>query len=103
MFSCVEGDVSIRSDELIYIETMGHKSIIHLKTHDYHIYEKMDAFEQMLKPYGFLRIHKSYLVNMCHVRNINSYVLTLDNGIQISVPKARYKEVKREYADLMKD
>lgn len=98
IMSCVEGNISMRSDEIIYIETMGHRNTIHLSGQDYHIYEKLDTFELILKQHGFLRVHKSYLVNVRHIRNINSYVLTLDNGIRISVPKARYKEVKQEYA-----
>lgn len=98
IMSCVEGNISMKSDEIIYIETMGHRNTIHLSGQDYHIYEKLDTFEMILKHYGFLRVHKSYLVNVRHIRNINSYVLTLDNGIRISVPKARYKEVKQGYA-----
>ena len=100
LLSCVEGNVSVGAFEIIYIETMGHRNIVHLKDQDYHIYEKLDIFEQLLRSHGFLRVHKSYLVNMQHIRNINSYVMTLDNGVKISVPKARYKEVKREYADI---
>ena len=100
LLSCVEGNVSVGAFEIIYIETMGHRNIVHLKDQDFHIYEKLDTFEQLLRAYGFLRVHKSYLVNMQHIRNINSYVMTLDNGVELSVPKARYKEVKREYVDL---
>ncbi|MBR1599732.1 MAG: LytTR family transcriptional regulator DNA-binding domain-containing protein [Lachnospiraceae bacterium] len=100
LLSCVEGNVSVGAFEIIYIETMGHRNIVHLKDQDFHIYEKLDTFEQLLRAHGFLRVHKSYLVNMQHIRNINSYVMTLDNGVKISVPKARYKEVKREYADI---
>ena len=61
------------------------------------IYEKLEELEERLKAQGFLRTHKSFLVNMEHIRNINSYILTLDNDRQISVPKARYKQVKQEY------
>lgn len=100
LLSCVEGNVSVGAFEIIYIETMGHRNIVHLKDQDFHIYEKLDTFEQLLRAHGFLRVHKSYLVNMQHIRNINSYVMTLDNGVKVSVPKARYKDVKREYADI---
>ena len=61
------------------------------------IYEKLDVLEELLKGYGFLRTHNSFLVNMAHIRGINSYVLTLDDGRQLPVPKARYKQVRQEY------
>ena len=97
VLSCVEGDIRFRIPEIIMIETARHKNLICTEKQNYHIYEKIDRLEEMMKAYGFLRTHQSYLVNMSHVRSINSYVLTLDNGRQLPVPKARYKQVKREY------
>ena len=97
LFSCVEGDVRLTVAEIIFIETSGHKVVIHLEDQTYNIYEKLDNLEIQLQGFGFVRAHQSYLVNMRHIRNINSYILTLDNGKEISVPKARYKDVKQEY------
>lgn len=97
-FSCVEGDMRLKASDIILIETSGHKNLIKLKKMTYQIYKKLDDLEEMLKSYGFLRTHNSYLVNMAHIRGINSYVLTLDDGRQLPVPKARYKQVRQEYA-----
>ncbi len=96
-FSCVEGDVRLKSSDIVMIETEGHKCLIKLKDRTYQIYEKLEDLEERLKGLGFLRTHKSFLVNMEHIRNINSYILTLDDGKEIPVPKARYKQVKQEY------
>ena len=95
--SCVEGEVRLKVPDIILIETAGHKCLIQMKDRTYQIYEKLEVLEEKLKDQGFLRTHKSFLVNMRHIENINSYLLTLDNDRQISVPKARYKQVKREY------
>ncbi len=46
---------------------------------------------------GFVRIHLSFLVNMRYIAKISSYVLTLTTGKEISVPKSRYAQVKRQY------
>ncbi len=96
-FSCVEGEMRLKASDIILIETSGHKNLIKLKNETYQIYEKLDGLEEMLKGYGFLRTHNSFLVNMAHIRGINSYVLTLDDGRQLPVPKARYKQVRQEY------
>ena len=56
----------------------------------------LDVLEERLKAYGFLRVHQSYLVNIRHIRSINNYVLALDTGEEMKVPKARYKQVKQE-------
>ena len=96
-FNCVEGEMRMKASDIILIETSGHKNLIKLKNETYQIYEKLDVLEELLKGYGFLRTHNSFLVNMAHIRGINSYVLTLDDGRQLPVPKARYKQVRQEY------
>ena len=98
LFNCVEGDVDIMLSEIVFIETTGHKSIIHLGSEDYHLYESMDELENRLKVYGFIRVHQSYMVNIRHIRSINNYVLILDTGYEIKIPKARYKQVRQERA-----
>ena len=101
VFSCVEGEIRLKASDIILFETSGHKCLIQLHDRTYQIYEKLENLEKMLNGLGFLRTHKSFLVNMAHIRNINSYILTLDNGREISVPKARYKQVKQEYTLFM--
>ena len=98
VFFCVEGEIRLNTKDIVMIETAGHKNIIQLKDAKYQIYETLENLEQQLKEYGFLRIHKSFLVNMAYIRSINNYNLTLDDGRQFSVPKGRYKYVKQELA-----
>ena len=98
LFACVEGDVDIKLSEIVFIETTGHKSIIHLGSGDYRLYESMDDLERKLKAFGFLRVHKSFMVGIRHIRTINNYILTLDTGYEIKIPKARYKQVRQERA-----
>ena len=96
IFLCVEGKISLKLSDIVIIETERHKNIIRLESGSYQIYEKLDELEERLKDHGFLRTHLSYLVNMQHIRNVNNYVLTLDNGKELSVPKARFKQVRHE-------
>ena len=63
----------------------------------FQIYKKLDELENELKNMGFVRAHLSFLVNMKYITKISSYVMTLTTGKKISVPKARYAQVKREY------
>lgn len=95
----VEGDEAFREDEVLYIETKGHKNYFHLTDgRIFSIYRKLDELEQDFSGMDFLRCHQSYLVNMHYIDKISSYVLTLTSGEQLSVPKARYKEVKKQFS-----
>lgn len=96
-FSFVGGKKSIKVDEIIYIETARHKNIFYLEDQTYSIYKKLDEIEAELEGMGFIRIHQSFLVNMRYIEKISSYVLYLSTGKELSVPKARYPEVKRKY------
>lgn len=97
-FSFVEGEIELELSRIIYIETEGHRNVFHLAETQYHLYKKLDALEEELKAYGFMRIHRSFLVNLWYVERINSYMLDLSNGEELTVPKARYAYVKQEFA-----
>lgn len=96
-FGFVEGNVRLRVDDIIYIETSRHKNVFYTQERAYSIYKKMDELEDELRGMGFVRIHQSFLINMRYIEKISSYVMVLTTGKEISVPKSRYPEVKRQY------
>lgn len=96
-FDFVEGNVRLRVDDIIYIETSRHKNVFYTAERTYSIYKKMDELEKELEGMGFVRIHLSFLINMRYIEKISSYVMVLTTGKEISVPKSRYPEVKRQY------
>ncbi len=96
-YSFVEGDVCLRADEILYIETNRHKNVFHTTKGNYSLYRKLGEIEKDLQGQDFLRAHQSFLVNMRYIEKINSYVLKLTTGQELSVPKSRYPEVKRQY------
>ena len=96
-FPFVEGNIRLQAGDIIYIETDKHKNVFYTQEGSYSIYKKMDELEEKLRDFGFVRIHQSFLINMHYIKKINSYVMTLTTGKEISVPKARYAEVKKQY------
>ena len=96
-FDFVEGNAQLRVDDIIYIETNRHKNIFYTQSQTLSIYRKMDDLENELKNMGFVRVHKSFLINMKYIKKISSYRMTLTTGKEISVPKSRYPEVKQQY------
>ncbi|MEY8338893.1 LytTR family DNA-binding domain-containing protein [Lachnospiraceae bacterium 62-35] len=96
-FGFVEGNVRLWVDDIIYIETSRHKNVFYTVGETYSIYKKMDELEAELAGMGFVRIHQSFLINMRYIGKLSSYVMVLTTGKEISVPKSRYPEVKRQY------
>lgn len=97
-FPFVEGNMELEVQKIVYIETERHKNIFHTTNEIYSLYRKLDEIEAELVPFGFVRIHQSFLVNMQYIEKISGYVLRLTTGKEISVPKTRYPYVKREFA-----
>ena len=87
-----EGQVSLRlrgKDELAdiplerisYLEVLDHQVSIHGEDAVYAIGATLSGFEKEMEKHGFLRIHKSYLVNMSHIRKFRSReCLLTDSG-----------------------
>lgn len=96
------GGKRLFTDNLIYVESRKHKSVFYYQEEEltrYQIYEKLDEIEKTLKDFSFLRIHKSYLVNMRHIRKINNYIAELSTGEELPIPRIRYQKVKKEFVE----
>lgn len=89
----------ISVNRVVYIESRAHKVIFYVdgsKSEDYVSNNKLSDIEEALTDCKYmLRVHQSYIVNMKYVKKISSYRIFLKNGVDIGVPKSRYKEVKK--------
>lgn len=100
-YDCLEGRQLLAVPELYYIESKGHKLQLNVRDDRvYTMYGKLDDLEEQLNAYNFIRIHKSFLVNYQHIRSIKNYILTLDNGVELMIPRERYRQVKEQYYEL---
>lgn len=96
-FPFLEGDRTLYTDNILYVESRKHKCIFSCMEREnvtYQLYGKLDQIEIKLERYGFLRIHKSFLVNMKHVKRIGNYQAVLDSGEEFSVPRLRFAKVR---------
>ncbi len=104
-FPFTDGKRSIYTDNILYIESNRHKCTFSYMNSAagetgitaYHLYEKLDTIEQTLSAFSFLRVHKSYLVNMKHICKISNYTVFLDTGKKLPIPKLRYQTVKEQF------
>lgn len=83
-------------DDLVFMRAEG--NYLHLQLKDrHHLYRMtMNAVETELDPTRFLRIHRSYIINMAHVRSHrysgnNEFIFSMNNGERI-VSGRSYKE-----------
>lgn len=99
-FKFNESEKEISLDRLLYIESKLHKLEFHIIEQDmkiYTMYETLNNMEQELEGYDFIRIHQSFLVNLKYIKEVFRYKTILNNGIELIIPKARYKQVKDSF------
>ena len=61
----------IDESEIQYIKRDGMKLIFHTSARDYDIYSSFNKFQEKL-PDNFVRCHKSYIVNLANIKNVDS-------------------------------
>ena len=97
----IEGEqIDLPVKQIIYIEAQQRMMKIYLQSNgrsQYQCYATMAAMENQLAPFGFLRIHKSYLVNMSQIKKLQQRGVELSNGETISISVRKYSEIRGKY------
>lgn len=100
----VDGElIDLRVQDILYIESMGHTLIFHVISNEngaertYNCYATLAQMEVDLAARGFLRVQKSYLVNMAHIKKMNCNGVFLDNGSELRVGSKTYSDCKKKY------
>lgn len=92
--------IRIPVSNILYFESHGKIIAVHLTgnaRHEYEFYGNMSDLEQKLGILGFLRVHKSYLVNMEHIEIFQCKRLELKNGTRIPSSERKYADLKQRY------
>jgi two-component system, LytTR family, response regulator len=78
----------LNREEIQWIEAKGQKSLLHCGNHSYSIRGCIQVIEHELDPKQFVRIHRSYIVNLNKIRQLKprttrGYDVILDDGTEL--------------------
>ena len=89
------GERGLVIQDIVYFESFKHLVVLHLSNGEaVTCHERLFYFEEKLEENGFLRIQKSYLVNMAHIEKINRYYAFLDNGMELKCSEKNYHSIQ---------
>lgn len=88
---------NIPLEKISYLEVMDHNVSIHAGEVIYDLNATLSSLEERLDSHGFLRIHKSFLVNMHHIRKFRSRECLLLDGTTLAVSEKNYAQQKQKY------
>jgi len=92
---------TVEKSNILYVQSNNHivtfyfADGIELSKHT-----KIDEIYELLG-HPFLRCHKSYLVNMQHITNVNANTIIVKNSIEIPISKSCAALAKKEYAEFL--
>ena len=77
----------VRKEEVLYIECDAHRLYIHMTQDIIKRYGSLSGMEKKLNDFGFIRIHKNYLVNLDKIQCVEKNTVKLENGERIALSK----------------
>ncbi|NIF03980.1 response regulator transcription factor [Chryseobacterium sp. Tr-659] len=82
--------------DILWIQGFGEYIVLMTPLKKYMILERMSNFEEKFHHFGFIRIHKSYIVLSRHINSYDSNSVYLKNGEQLPLGRT-YKKNLKEY------
>ena len=95
-------NLTLRQNEIVYIESRGKKVEIHTAKEVIEIYAVMNELASELGS-SFYRCHRSYLVNMAHIAEYSNDTINLSNGDKVYLSKEKYPEFVKVYMRYLGD
>ena len=101
----VNGEIiDLPIEDILYVESQLHtvtlivqKDKCGKRLKEYTCYASIGELEKQLTPLGFLRVHKSYLVNMRYIKKYQCREIQLTNNTVIRASVKNYREQKEKY------
>lgn len=92
--------VLVDLSDIIFIMAAEGKTLIRTGEHEYKISDSLAAVEKRLDPLQFIRVHRSYLVNMRQIVEIEpwfnaTYNLIMKDGSKVPVSRTYVKDLKQ--------
>lgn len=92
-----DGLVLLRHEDILYLEASDSYTVVHVRDGKRTISSKhIRVFEVNLDPKKFFRVHKSYIINLEHLRSFSrseGNMAVLDNGALVPVSRRRLPEL----------
>ena len=95
------GIMRIELDRLEYCEVIHRTLFFHMTNG--RVAENIGSMDELcsrLEPYSsFLRVHRSYVINLEHIRSISGRSVTMESLSEIPISRKKYNEIKEAFLE----
>lgn len=96
-----DGVVPLPMRSISMVEAKDKVCTISTEDKDWRAYTTLTALEDQLDVRCFVRVQRSFLVNMRHIKTLYHDRVVMKNGEVISLGRGRKQEVRQRYQDFM--
>lgn len=85
------------SKDIYYVDSIKKDTFIHTKDNVIKCHKRLTEFEKQLEDVGFLRIHRSYLVNVSLIDSFTAKEALMKNGDTVYISESKYSKLCKLY------
>lgn len=97
-----QSKVKINANDIIYVETVGHKTKIVCSDREYYTAKLLDDWEKILTHSSFYRIHKSYILNLDYIYEYQRDEVRLTNSDIIPVSYRKQTPFRKYFYEYLR-
>lgn len=95
------GSIPVPAMDILYIEVFNKISVIHTANNSIETFMSLSRLQQILDPHVFLRVQRSFIVNMHEIQEFRYSAVQLRSGRMISVSRDSRQKVLDQYQDFL--
>lgn len=101
-FTDYNGVVYFRKSDIVLIKSDSNYATIITESDGKVVTCTLKECEKKLNGLPFLRIHRSYIVNLDYVKNMTSSIASMKNGEDLTIGRSYRDQVKKKYQDYLR-
>ena len=101
VFETEEGKVTLELEEIYYFEYLSRRVIINTSQDKYIASYSLKELFGKFHGYGFSLPHKSFIVNMLHVKLVKGFDIFMENGVRIPLAQKKAPEFRVEFNNFL--
>ncbi len=92
----------LHMDDILVVKTEGREICVVTGQETYTLWDTLEEWETKLNAPYFYRVHKSFLVNLHHVRQYSYKEIMMSNGEYVPIPSRKQSAFHRVWFDYLK-
>lgn len=91
-----DGEYIVNLEEVMYISAEDKYTVLYTANGHFVDRASLNDYEELLNPYGFIRIHRKYIVNVTYHKCISRRNVVLKDGTQLPMSFRREKDYRKK-------